>query len=140
MPGTIDISAEVLSSIFVLAGTVFTGILVYLGARSKNQGDAISSTSRAVIDLTTKVAELLARQAELERKITVLEDENNDLKALLAKRNAEVAALNLKVDELEQSKYAMAQTLSEVQAELDTKNLMIADLQAQIDRLRHPGT
>lgn len=120
--------ADILSATFVLAGTVVTGLLVYIGARSKNQGEAIDKTSQAVVALSSRVTELASSHAALERKITELEDENRDLK----KSNAELSS---KVDELEQSKYALAQKLSDMQKELDTKNAVIIDLQSQINRL-----
>lgn len=127
--------ADILSATFVLAGTVFTGLLVYLGARSKNQGEAIDKTSQSVVTLSARVTELASSHATLERKITALEDENRDLKRSneeLKKSNAE---LNNKVEELEQSKYALAQKMSEMQAELDMKNSVIIDLQSQINKL-----
>jgi len=122
------LDADILSATFVLVGTVITGLLVYIGARSKNQGEAIDKTSQAVVALSARVTELASSHATLERKITELEDENRDLK----KSNAELSS---KVDELEQSKYALAQKLSDMQKELNTKNAVIIDLQSQINRL-----
>lgn len=125
--------ADVISAAFVLAGTVFTGLLVFLGARSKNQGEAIDKTSQSVVLLSARVTELASSHAVLERKITELQDENRDLQRSneeLKKSNIE---LSDKVEELERSKYALAQELSDMQKELEIKNAVILDL---LDKLK----
>lgn len=135
MSDTFDVSPETLSAIFILAGTAFTAILIWLGSRSKNQGDAIKVTTDSVIALTAQVSALIASQATLERKITTLEDQKADLErevAALKDRNTELLA---KIDELEKSKYALADKVADMQKELEIKDQVIVNLQAQIDHL-----